>query len=177
MKLKLKWISILTLVVALSVGCSNDIATTDEQTSTPTIKELVHDYTIGTAEAASASITSSELIVTGEDEKVTKYDLPEDQFFVSIAPFQTTTHPCAIHSLTGCQGELVEEEFDVHIEDSQGNVILDETKKTEANGFIDLWLPRDDEFTVTIQQGDQETTSDITSFDGDNTCITTMQLG
>ncbi|PIC58026.1 hypothetical protein CSV80_16065 [Sporosarcina sp. P12(2017)] len=179
--MKGKMIAILLLITALSVGCSNENADNEVQPS-PTsqesvdIKELVNDYTVRNAVAASASITSSELIVTDHDKKVTTYGLPEDEFFVSIAPFVNTTHPCDIHSLTGCQGELVEQEFDVHIEDSKGNVILNETKETEANGFIDLWLPRNDTFTVTIKQDTKETVSEITTFDGDNTCITTMRL-
>src|SRR5690625_7008855 len=75
----------------------------------------------------SDSITSEELIVTDSNDKETTYDLPEDEFFVSIAPFVETTHPCTNHSLTGCQGELVEKEFDVYIEDEEGNVVVDET--------------------------------------------------
>ncbi|WP_438311563.1 CueP family metal-binding protein [Sporosarcina sp. FA9] len=169
----LKRISILIFILALLVGCSNKA----ESINTTDIKKLVRDYTVGNLEAASASITSSELIITHENKEVVTYDLPEDEFFVSIAPFISETHPCDIHSLTGCQGELVEEEFNVHIEDSEGNVILDEKKITEANGFIDLWLPRDGKFNVIITQDDRETTSEISTFDGDNTCITTMQLG
>lgn len=174
--MKVKLIAMLLLITALTVGCSNEKASNEAPEPEVDIKELVNDYTVRNAVAASASITSSELIVTGDDKKVTTYDLPEDEFFVSIAPFVNTTHPCDIHSLTGCQGELVEEDFDVHIEDSEGNVVLDEMKTTEANGFIDLWLPRDDTFTVTIKQNAKETVSEITTFDGDNTCITTMHL-
>lgn len=181
--MRLKLIAMLLLITALSVGCSNESANEEAQKpadnqveSEVDVKELVNDYTIRKAQAASASITSSELIVTGDDKQVTTYDLPEDEFFVSIAPFDKVTHPCDVHSLTGCQGELVEEDFDVYIEDSAGNVIMDETKTTETNGFIDFWLPRDETFTVTIKQDGKETTSEITTFDGDNTCITTMQL-
>src|SRR5699024_4262682 len=83
--------------------------------------------------------------------------LPEDEFFVSIAPFLNETHPCDIHSLTGCQGELVNEDLEVQIENSSGEVILDEKQQTEANGFIDLWLPRDDTFNVTITQDGKKT--------------------
>ncbi|PIC69846.1 hypothetical protein CSV77_11275 [Sporosarcina sp. P16b] len=176
--MKSKMMAMLLLITALLVGCSKENANNEEQAPQESvdIKELVNDYTVRNAVAASASITSSELIVTDDDKKVTTYDLPEDEFFVSIAPFVNTTHPCDIHSLTGCQGELVEEDFDVHIEDSEGHVILDEVKKTEANGFIDLWLPRNDTFTVTIKQDTKKTVSEITTFDGDNTCITTMRL-
>jgi hypothetical protein len=165
-------------MLAVLVGCSSESGSKEaENTNATDIKQLVQDYTVGNVEAASASITSAELIVTDENEEVVTHKLPEDEFFVSIAPFENETHPCAIHSLTGCQGELVEEEFNVHIEDSEGNVILDEMKRTEANGFIDLWLPSDDTFNVVITQDDKETTSEISTFEGDDTCITTMQLG
>lgn len=174
--MKLKLISILVFVSIVLIGCSSGDEANEVENST-NIKKLVHDYTVGNVEAASASITSSELVVTDENQEVTKYELEGEDFFVSIAPFINETHPCDIHSLTGCQGELVEEDFNVHIEDSEGNVILDEVKQTEANGFIDLWLPREDTFNVIITQGDRETTSEISTYDGDNTCITTMQLG
>ncbi|HLR22938.1 MAG TPA: CueP family metal-binding protein [Pseudogracilibacillus sp.] len=166
---------ILTLVSVFFVACSNG---NDEAKNVDTtdIKGLVHDYTVGNVEAASASITSTELVVTDENQNETTYDLPEDEFFVSIAPFLNETHPCDIHSLTGCQGELVNEDLEVQIENSSGEVILDEKQQTEANGFIDLWLPRDDTFNVTITQDGKKTTSEISTFDGDNTCITTMQL-
>lgn len=175
--MRLKAVLILVFSLALFVGCSSSEDNDIKDLSTTEIKQLVQDYTVGNATAASASITSSELIVTDENEEVVTYDLPEEEFFVSIAPFINETHPCDIHSLTGCQGELVQEDFNVHIEDSEGNVILDEKKQTEANGFIDLWLPRDDTFNVIITQDDREITSEISTFAGDKTCITTMQLG
>lgn len=172
--MKIKLSIMLALVSVLFVACSNgDEASNATETD---IKDLVHDYSVGNIAAASASITSSELIVTDENQKETTYDLPEDEFFVSIAPFLNETHECDIHSLTGCQGELIDTEFDVIIEDSDGEVVMDEEKQTEANGFIDLWLPREDTYTVTIKQDGKETSSEISTFDGDKTCITNMQM-
>ena len=78
--------------------------------------------------------------------------------------------------MTGCQGELVDEEFEVDIEDMKGNVIVDETLKSQANGFIDLWLPRDKRYRVTISNGGKMVESELSTFENDNTCITTMQL-
>src|SRR5699024_12282143 len=95
---------------------------------------------------------SSDLLVVEEDNEELVYELPEEEFFVSIAPFINETHECAVHSLTGCQGELVEEDFDVLITDSSGEVVVDETMTTEENGFIDLWLPRDETFVVEMTQ-------------------------
>lgn len=175
--MKLKIVVSLAFIVILLVACSGE-GGSDEAKSfdTKEMKELVHDYTTRNIQAESASITSTDLIVKDNDNQEKVYDLPEDEFFVSIAPFINETHPCDIHSLTGCQGELVEEDFDLHITDSAGNVILNEMKKTEANGFIDLWLPRNETYNVTITQDDKTTESEVSTFKGDNTCITTMQL-
>src|SRR5699024_2081533 len=98
------------------------------------------------------------------------------EFFVSIAPFIKETHPCEIHSLTGCQGEMVNEEFDVYLEDVEGNVVLDETIQTEANGFIDLWVPRDETYRITITYDGKTAEEEFSTFENDKTCITTMQL-
>ena len=67
-----------------------------------------------------------------ESSKKIVYDLPKNDFFVSIAPFVNKTHPCTNHSLTSCQGEMIEEEFDVYIEDMKGNVTIDETMKSQS---------------------------------------------
>jgi hypothetical protein len=140
------------------------------------IKQLVQDYSVGIKQAKSASITSQQLIVTNSDEGQVIYDLLEEDFFVSIAPYVEQTHPCANHSLTSCQGEIADEEFAVYIEDMQGKVIIDQTMKSHANGFIDLWLPRDHTYRVTIENRGRAQVSEISTFESDNTCITTIQL-
>ena len=78
--------------------------------------------------------------------------------------------------MTGCQGEMAEEEFDVYIEDTEGNLILDETLKSQSNGFIDLWLPRDKTYRITIVHDGKTVKSEFSTFENDSTCITTMQL-
>ncbi|KKK37547.1 hypothetical protein WQ57_13730 [Mesobacillus campisalis] len=78
--------------------------------------------------------------------------------------------------MTGCQGELVEKEFDVYIEDSEGNVVLDEKVESLSNGFFDLWLPRDKSFVIKISHEGKTVESEFSTFAEDGTCITTMQL-
>lgn len=78
--------------------------------------------------------------------------------------------------MTGCQGELVEEEFEVYIQDTDGNVIINETMKSQSNGFIDFWLPRNKTYQVKIKHDGKMVESEISTFEGDNTCITTMNL-
>ncbi|MGN7387461.1 CueP family metal-binding protein [Sporosarcina sp. SAFN-015] len=161
------------LLSLVLVACSND---SSERKEIEDIKEKVHEYSVGNfGDDVTASITSHELIVKDKG-KETTYDLPSNEFFVSIAPFITTTHPCGIHSLTGCQGELVKKDFDVFIQDVEGNVVVDETMTSLENGFIDLWLPRDKNFKVKITHDGKTVDANISTFEGDNTCITTMQL-
>lgn len=161
----------LSFVIILA-ACNNGVANEEVQD----IKGMVRDYSNGSYNDVSAIITSNELIVTDSENNKTTYDLPKDEFFVSIAPFVNTTHPCTNHSLTGCQGELVEKDFDVFIQDEDGNVVVDETMTSFENGFIDLWLPRDKKYQVKIEYNGKVAKSEISTFDGDNTCITSMQL-
>lgn len=140
------------------------------------IKQMVQDLSLGKSDAKSAFITSSELTVVHADSKETTYALPKDEFFVSIAPFISATHPCATHYLISCQGEMTNVAFDVYIEDQDGNVILDEKVQSQSNGFIDLWLPRDKKLNVKISYDGKTVEQEISTFENDNTCITTMQL-
>ncbi|MBN6886002.1 copper-binding protein CueP [Cytobacillus horneckiae] len=162
------------ILIFVMAACSED---TSNKVETQDIKKMVQDFSgKDSNEEVTASITSEELIVTNSDNKEISYSLPEDEFFVPIAPFVEVTHPCTNHSLTGCQGELVEKKFDVYIEDEDGNVIVDEPMTSLKNGFIDFWLPRDKNYYVKIQYDGKTAESEISTFEGDNTCITTIQL-
>jgi hypothetical protein len=141
------------------------------------VKQLVQGYTEGKLQAKSASINSRQLIVTENDNRKVTYDLPQNEFFVSIAPYIKETHPCATHSLTGCQGELANKPFDVYIEDTKGNKVLEQKLVSQANGFIDLWLPRDQTYRIKIQHEGKTATSEFSTFDKNDTCITTIRLG
>ncbi|GAB3789868.1 CueP family metal-binding protein [Virgibacillus kimchii] len=179
--MKLKFTVTFLLIFVFLAGCTGgntadkDGSIVEDKTD---IKELVNEYSLGNIlEAEEASITSTELIVTSEEDgNETIYDLPEEEFFVSIAPFISETHPCTNHSLTGCQGEMVNQNFEIYIEDMDGNVIVDDTVNAEANGFIDLWLPRDESFHVEITHDEKLSEAEISTFEDDKTCITTMQL-
>jgi hypothetical protein len=165
---------IVALGAILFVGGNDKESPTASDTSD--VKQLVQQYSSSSMKNLSASITSEQLVVTDNNNKSTAYDLPKDEFFVSIAPYVKNTHPCATHSLTGCQGELTEQEFSVTIEDTEGNVIVDQTMKSQSNGFIDLWLPRDKKYNVMIEQDGVKAKAEISTFKSDNTCVTTMQL-
>jgi len=167
-------VAVVVLIVLWSFGGEQERATVEIDRME--MKQLVQSYSAGTLRDGSASITSQQLIVTHDDGRQQVYDLPDEEFFVSIAPYVEQTHPCAIHSLTGCRGELVAAQFDVLIEDGEGQIIIDEKMYAQPNGFIDLWLPRDDSYEVTVRYEGKIATSTISTNTGDQTCITTMQL-
>ncbi|MCL6606122.1 MAG: CueP family metal-binding protein [Paenibacillus sp.] len=173
-------IVIILVGVALGTYSIADEGKTDpigeELAQTNDIKKLVNDYSIGNVKAKSASITSNQLTVTRDNDQELTYSLPRDEFFVSIAPYVSQTHPCTIHNLAGCQGEMANTSFNVTVTDHNNKVIMKDVIKSHNNGFIDLWLPRDQTFHVTIDYDGKSSTSSFTTSEGDNTCITTMQL-
>src|SRR5699024_1940859 len=147
----------LALTMVVLAACGGEVANQAETNlDTDGLKDLVNDYTVDNLEPDSGSITFHGVVVVEDDEEF-GYEFHEEEFFVSMAPFINETHECAVHSLTGCQGELVEEDFDVLVTDSSGEVVVDETMTTEKNGFIDLWLPRDETFVVEMTQGSRTT--------------------
>jgi hypothetical protein len=160
-------------LVACSSGGNNNSSNVKEVEN---IKELVYDYSSGNLSSPSVKATADQLIVTNDDQSTDIYHLPKDEFYVSIAPYINQTHQWTYHFLTGCQAELVNQDFDVYIEDMDGNVVVDETMKSLPNGFIDLWLPRDQKYRVSIKYDGKIVESQLSTFNNDPTCVTTMQL-
>ncbi len=178
MKSKMKMFAVTLFGATLLAACNGESAI-EENTSKiieTDIKEMVHDYSVRNMTAKSVSITSQQLYVSDQDGKDTVYDLPEDEFFVSIAPYINETHPCDNHNLTGCQGELINKDFKVYIEDTEGKVVVDDTLTSQVNGFFDLWLPRDEKYLIKIEHEGKKVESEFSTFENDGTCITTMQL-
>lgn len=101
---------------------------------------------------------------------------PEDEFYLAVAPFETTTHQCFEHNLAGCQGELVETAVQVTVTGADGEVLVDEEKTTYANGFFGLWLPKDIEGTILVEVDGKTATTDFATGPDDPTCLTTMRL-
>src|SRR5699024_694603 len=157
------WVPLIGLLAILS-GCSGNA-----ESDAGSIKEYVAELSAGNI-AESASIDSESLMVT-EDGGEQIYDLPDGELFVSVAPFITYTHPCSVHSLTGCQVELVNAYLDVQIYDDEGNVNVDETVIMLDNGFMDFWLPRDKNYTIDVSYDGKEGSYEFSTFEGDSTCL------
>ena len=106
----------------------------------------------------------------------TSVPLPDQKMVVAIAPYLTYTHPCENHYMSGCQGEMANVPVEVYGKTQDGLVVVDKTITTLDNGFIELWLARDLEITLTMEVDGKRSTRTITTNQNSNTCITTMQL-
>jgi hypothetical protein len=122
-----------------------------------------------------ASVTAGQVVLSDRDRQIA-LDVPEDRFYLAVAPYETTTHGCFHHSLSGCQGELVDTPVHVTVTDADGTVVVDEERTTYANGFVGLWLPADIEGTLEVRAQGKTATADIATGADDPTCLTTMRL-
>ncbi len=102
---------------------------------------------------------------------------PPDLVLVAVAPYRNTTHPCAIHTMSSCKGELFGEPIEVLAQRSDGTVLIQETLTTLPNGFIELWLPRDLDVRLTLRAQGLTAEGQIRTRSGADTCITTLKLG
>ena len=107
-------------------------------------------------------------------------DVPEDRFYLAVAPYETTTHDCFHHSLSGClsscQGELVDTPVHLTVTDTEGAVLMDEERATYANGFVGLWLPAGIEATLEVEANGKAATTPIATGAQDPACLTGLRL-
>jgi hypothetical protein len=78
--------------------------------------------------------------------------------------------------MSSCQGELTQTKLNVKAVDQSGTSIMDKPVTTLKSGFMELWLPRNRTINLTISGQNRSATDVITTSDGSDTCITTMQL-
>ncbi len=121
-----------------------------------------------------SSITDQEVKILIEDYEY-KFDLPEDMLYISFAPYTSLTHECYTHSLTGCQGEMVNKEVYVIIYDEEGNVLSEGFKNTGEDGFIGLFLDSNEIYRISVSAN---SLSNEFVVEGrlDQTCFTEVEL-
>ena len=122
-----------------------------------------------------ASIRTDEVVLS-DGTRETTLPMPADELYVSMAPYVDQTHDCFFHSLTTCQGELVNADVDILVRDDQGEVVLEETTTTYANGFVGVWLPRDLTGTVVLTVDGRSVEAPLSTTADSATCLTGLQL-
>jgi hypothetical protein len=123
-----------------------------------------------------ASVRAAELVLADEAYETT-VPLPDDVFYLSVAPYVDGTHECFFHSLTTCQGELAGEPVSVSVVDAAtGDVLVEEDTTLGANGFVGYWLPRDVEAELRVELDGRVGATTVSTGDDDPTCLTSLQL-
>lgn len=124
------------------------------------------------------SVRPEELVVKGANGEEGALPMPEDAFYVSVAPYVSSTHDCYFHSLTTCKGEMSGEDVHVVVADAAtGDILIDEARTTFDNGFVGLWLPKGIDAVVRIEADGRAATATLSTRNADDaTCVTTMQL-
>ena len=133
-------------------------ASTDDRTAGP-VGSVRYDHVLLTGSAGEAAMP-----------------LPDDLFYLSIAPYVERTHDCFYHNLATCQGELAGESVHVTVTDEAGATVVDQDVTLQANGFTGLWLPRDTTGELTVTYEDKRATTPIATGPEDPTCLTTLRL-
>lgn len=121
-------------------------------------------------------VTPENIEFTFPDGQTTKVPLPVDQMVIAIAPYINKTHPCKTHFMSSCTGEMQNQSVDVLVKTASGTTVMNRTVKTLPNGFLELWLPRNRTYTVTLKAAGKSASGTIATQKTSDTCITTFQL-
>lgn len=123
-----------------------------------------------------ASVRMDELMLADADQEIA-LALPENQSYVSVAPYVTQTHDCFYHSLTTCLGELSQKDIHVTITDeATGETLVDEQTTTFDNGFIGFWLPRESTGVIEVSYEGRTGATEFSTAEDGATCITDLRL-
>ncbi|MHA1945198.1 MAG: CueP family metal-binding protein [Candidatus Hodarchaeales archaeon] len=98
---------------------------------------------------------------------------------IYFAPYVSSTHQCYTHA-SSCTAELKNTEISYIINSSDGSININDSAITGANGFFELSLPANNNFTVKFSiKINSEIYTGSTTFDtypDAANCITTGQL-
>lgn len=123
-----------------------------------------------------ASIRVDELLLSDDAGREQSLPLPDDLFYLALAPYVDASHDCFYHAPVKCQGELAEADVHVTITDADGAVLVDEETTTHPNGFVSYWLPRGSSGTVEVTADGRTGRYAYTTDAEAPTCVTTLQL-
>ncbi len=103
-------------------------------------------------------------------------ELPADRMLVAIAPYIRKTHDCGTHYPSSCLGELTNTAARVTVTDAAGMLVQAVETSTLANGFLELWLPRNALFHLSIEARGLKASGTVSTAEKADTCLTTFRL-
>lgn len=168
---------VLTLTGLVSLGAAQQAAPTPAQLTGLSARQALARANEWRGAGGVQSYVTSEAVMFkfpgGQQRAVA---LPAGQMVVAIAPYVNHTHPCKTHYMSGCQGEMMNAPVAVTVKNQAGKTVLNRTMNTMANGFLELWLDRDQTYQVTLKASGKKTTGTLSTKAGSDTCVTTLKL-
>ncbi len=102
--------------------------------------------------------------------------LPGDAMVIAAAPYINYTRPCAIHAVSSCQSELANEPVRVTVIGESGDIVEELETETMDNGFVELWLPRDRQYTLRFEARGRSVETIAGTYSDSPTCLTNLKL-
>jgi hypothetical protein len=96
-------------------------------------------------------------------------------FFICIAPYQEMTHECYYHA-SSCQGELRSVAVNYTVNAVEGTFSSQGISATKANGFMDLYLPLNMRYHITVIVNGLKGNVTVTTFPDSPTCVTNLKV-
>jgi len=121
-------------------------------------------------------VDTKELNISFPNGRNLKILLPENEIYVAIAPYETYTHDCRVHYISSCEAELTESEFFIKLLRDDGTIFREQEIYSLKNGFVELWLPKNEEFDVEINYKDKSCEFVLMTYETSRTCITDAKL-
>lgn len=121
-----------------------------------------------------SSLVKTQSMLSGwkDDDQVVASD---SWYFISIAPYQNDTHDCYYHTL-GCKAEIANTQVSYSIEEVGGSFVTQGVSVTGSNGFMDLYLPLNKTYRISVVIGELEGEVTITTFPDSPTCLTNFKI-
>ena len=167
---------VLTLTGLVSLGAAQQAAPAPAQLTGLSARQALAKANEWRGGGVQSYVTSEAVVFKFPNGQQRTVALPTGQMVVAIAPYVNRTHPCQTHYMSGCQGEMVNTPVAVLVKNQAGKTVLNRTVKTMANGFLELWLDRDQTYQVTLKASGKTTTGTLGTQAGSNTCVTTLKL-
>jgi hypothetical protein len=125
-------------------------------------------------ESLNSSLRDTQLMLSGwkEGDNIVA---SESWFFTSIAPYQNETHECYYHVIR-CMAEMTNAQIFYSIEEVDGSFFIQGRGDTGNNGFLDIYLPLNRTFQMSINVNGLKGEVTITTFPDSPTCITTPKV-
>lgn len=101
-----------------------------------------------------------------------RLQLPDEWFYVAVAPYTEEPVDCFNRSLTAGVGELRNLPLNAHVvETGSGRVLAGRERRTTDSGFVGFWLPRETSGTITLSHGELGGSVDFSTHDDGPTCL------